>query len=68
MCTCEAATESRLQTYRAKAVTEGSCNFCNRQVGAHGTRRDATVTVVRSPGNMTVRFCDACLAELKHSR
>lgn len=54
-----------VEVLRCKAREEGSCCFCNRQIGADGTKHDAVVTRVRGVrGGISVRFCDACLREL----
>lgn len=47
--------------HRAKISDVGSCNFCHRW----DMERRRTVTVVASPGGLSVRFCDDCLRELK---
>ena len=46
-----------LQAYRREAAREGSCNFCTRPV--------RIVTVVKGSTNVVIRFCDACLNDLR---
>lgn len=55
-----------IKVVRRGSREAGGCNFCNRYMTAHG-EKDHVVTEVspESGGGVYVRFCDACLVELK---
>ena len=71
MCTCTGEHEEteRGIIVRANRLAHmvGSCNFCSRQIGQHGTESGAHVVEISSAdnGGMRARMCYTCLYELK---
>jgi hypothetical protein len=55
-----------MKLLKRSAIEAGTCNFCSRQIDAHGVVPGATVFVLDSEmnGGISVRFCSECLAWL----
>jgi hypothetical protein len=65
-CECETERDTIRVSRKRSAFDVGSCNFCSRQINAHGTVPGSLVVEISGKG-MSARICYPCLAELKRA-